>query len=79
MSSPSNTLNDSKEDNDVSFRVTDGPLAQSARNDLSEVSTNEGGWDDEDEINQELIRLAEYDAEPGQEDFFGEVVADCVS
>ena len=47
--------------------------------DVCEVSRNEGGWDDEDEINQELLRLAEYDAEPGQEQFFGEVMKDCVS
>ena len=47
--------------------------------DLCGVSRNEGGWDDEDEINQELIQLAEYDVEPGQEHFCGEVVTDCVS
>ena len=42
--------------------------------DLCEVSRNEGGWDYEDKINQELVQLAEYDVEPGQEHFFGEVL-----
>ena len=47
--------------------------------DVIEVSRNEGGWDDEDEINQELLRLVEYDAKPEQEQFFGEVTKNYVS
>ena len=81
---PRDALNLSQADRDFSIYVSDSPLDTGQQipvpdKDLVEVSRNEGGWDDEDEINQELLRLAEYDAEPGQEQFFGEVMKDCVS
>ena len=43
-----------------------------SRTQIQLMTRNEGGWDHEDEIHQELLLLLEeHDAEPEQEQFFG--------
>ena len=56
-------------------RLDAGQQAAAPDTDLDEVSRNEGGWDHEDEIHQELLlQIEEHNADPEQDQFFGEAI-----
>ena len=56
-------------------RFGTGQQAAAPDTDLDEVSRNEGGWDHEDEIHQELLlQIEEHNADPEQDQFFGEAI-----